>query len=210
MTPRGRLVTLEGGEGSGKSTQCGHLADHLRSRGLEVVVTREPGGTKGAEEIRGLLVAGEAARWDTWSEALLIAAARRDHVVRVIAPALERGAWVVCDRFVHSTLAYQGLVGGLGQEVLITLHRLTLGRLWPDLMLFLDLPVEEGLARAAKRAGGDASEARFEGRGLAFHQALREAFVSFVKEDPRLCRRIPARGSEAEVATTIAAAVATL
>ncbi|GAB5471034.1 MAG: dTMP kinase [Rhodospirillales bacterium] len=199
----GRLIVLEGGEGSGKSTQCGRLAERLRARGLEVVRTREPGGTEGAEEVRRLLVEGAATRWDSWSELLLVYAARRDHVSRVIEPALARGAWVVCDRFVHSTLAYQGIVGGLGVEAVVNLHRLALGRLWPDQVLLLDLPVAEGLARAQSRGGAG----RFESKGLAFHEALRAAFLTLLAAEPATCRRLDASGSEDAVAARVAAAV---
>ena len=199
----GRLIVLEGGEGSGKSTQCRRLAERLEASGRRVLLTREPGGTEGAEEVRRLLVEGPAARWDAWSEALLVYAARRDHVARVIAPALAAGTWVVCDRFVHSTLAYQGLVGGLGKAAVMALHALAVGRLWPDLALILDLPVEEGLRRAATRGGA----ARFETRGLAFHQELRRAYLGLAEAEPGVCRLIDAGGSEAAVALHIAAAL---
>ncbi len=203
MARPGRFITFEGGEGSGKSTQAGLLAEALRDEGRPVVLTREPGGTEGAEQIRSLLVEGDAERWDAWSEALLIAAARRDHVRRVIRPALAEGRWVICDRFVHSTLAYQGLVGGVGTAPLKALHTMVLGRLWPDLVLLFDLPAEEGLARAAERGGA----ARFEARGLDFHRALRQAFRSLAKEEPETCRLIDAGGARESVAARVRAAV---
>ncbi len=202
----GRLITLEGGEGSGKSTQCQRLARFLRDRNLEVVTTREPGGTEGAEELRKLLVEGAVGRWDAWSEALLVYAARRDHVERVIAPALKAGRWVVCDRFVHSTLAYQGRLGGVGEDAIAALHRLAVGRLWPDLALVFDLPARDGLARAAARGGAE----RFEARGLAFHQELGEAFRELAAAEPAVCRLIDATGSETEVAARVQAAIAPL
>ncbi len=205
MSP-GRLITLEGGEGSGKSTQCKRLATFLSANGLDVLTTREPGGTEGAEDVRTLLVEGAAGRWDAWSEALLVNAARRDHVVRIIAPALAAGRWVLCDRFIHSTLAYQGRLGGIGEEAVIALHRLALGRLWPDLTLIFDLPAEAGLARAAARGGG----ARFEARGLAFHQALGQAFRDIAAAEPGACRVIDATGSEDAVADRVQRAVSPL
>jgi len=199
----GRFITVEGGEGSGKSTQAARLAEDLRTAGRKVMLTREPGGTEGAEQIRSLLVEGAAERWDAWSEALLVNAARRDHVQRVIRPALADGTWVICDRFVHSTLAYQGLVGGVGVTPLKALHGMVLGRFWPDLVLIFDLPANEGLARAAQRGGA----ARFEARGLAFHQALAQAFRDLAAAEPATCRLLDARGEPEAVARRVRAAV---
>lgn len=204
MTARpGRLIAFEGGEGSGKSTQARFLAERLRSAGQSVMLTREPGGTEGAEEIRSLLVEGGAERWDAWSEALLVNAARRDHVQRVIAPALAAGSWVICDRFVHSTLAYQGLVGGIGTTPLKALHSMTLGRLWPDRALIFDLPAEVGLARATERGGAT----RFEARGLAFHERLRQAFRELAAAEPQTCRLLDAGGTPESVAARVRAAL---
>ena len=191
----GRFITIEGGDGSGKSTQAALLEESLIAEGLQVLLTREPGGTEGAEQIRGLLVEGSTQRWDAWSEALLVYAARCDHVVRVITPALAAGRWVICDRFVHSTLAYQGHVGGLGEEPIKALHSLALGRLWPDLVLVLDLPADVGLARAAERGGA----ARFEARGATFHESLRQAFLTLANAEPGRCRLIDATGSREAV-----------
>lgn len=200
----GRFITFEGGEGSGKSTQARALAERLQAEGRQVLLTREPGGTEGGEQIRSLLVEGSAERWDAWSEALLVNAARRDHVVRVIAPALAEGCWVICDRFVHSTLAYQGIVGGLGTSSLKALHGMVLGRIWPDLALIFDLPAKEGLARAAQRGGA----ARFEARGLAFHQALREAFRSLAAAEPDCCLLLDASGDLDQVGRRVRSALA--
>ncbi len=200
----GRFITVEGGEGSGKSTQARHLAEQLEREGKAVLLTREPGGTEGAEQLRSLLVEGAAERWDAWSEALLVNAARRDHVTRVLRPALAEGRWVICDRFVHSTLAYQGLVGGVGTTALKSLHDMALGRFWPDLTLVFDLDAEEGLTRAAQRGGA----ARFEARGLAFHQALRTAFRELAEAEPTTCRLIDAKGTAEQVATRVRRAIA--
>lgn len=196
---RGRFITLEGGEGSGKSTQARLLAEHLRAAGHEVVLTREPGGTPGAEAIRSLLVTGDADRWTAWSEALLVTAARVDHVVRVIRPALARGAWVICDRFVDSTRAYQGAGNGLDDRALTALHDEAVG-LWPDLTLVLWLDAAEGLARASARGS---AEARYEALGSAFHARVQHFFAGLPAADPQRCRAILANGSIEAVAARI-------
>lgn len=172
----GRFISFEGGEGSGKSTQLRRLAARLSAQDVTVITTREPGGTPGAEDIRSLLVEGEPGRWDGRVEALLVNAARADHVARLIRPALVEGKWVLCDRYVHSTLAYQGAARGLDEAELRRLHAFATGDLWPDLTIVLDVDPALGLARAAGRAGG---EARFEGEPPAFHKAVRERFLSF-------------------------------
>jgi len=198
--PRGRLITLEGGEGAGKSTQCARLAAWLEGQGLKVVQTREPGGTPEAEAIRRLLLGEGALRWDAMSEALLLFAARRAHVSGLIAPALARGAWVVCDRFTDSTMAYQGYALGLGREMVERLAAIALGDLHPDLTLILDVPVAEGLARAAARRDGDH---RFERMDEGFHQALRDAFQDIARREPGRCAVIDAAGSVDAVAQAI-------
>ena len=172
----GRFISFEGGEGSGKSTQLRRLAARLSAQDVTVITTREPGGTPGAEDIRSLLVEGEPGRWDGRVEALLVNAARADHVARLIRPALVEGKWVLCDRYVHSRLAYQGAARGLDEAELRRLHAFATGDLWPDLTIVLDVDPALGLARAAGRAGG---EARFEGEPPAFHKAVRERFLSF-------------------------------
>lgn len=208
MTGRGRFITLEGGEGAGKSTQQRRLATWLRSRGHEVVETREPGGSPGAEDIRRLLVTGTAGRWDAMTEALLHFAARRDHLRQTIEPALARGAWVVSDRFADSTMAYQGYGHGLGRAPIETLYALTVGPLKPDLTLVLDLPVAEGLARAEQRNGSTGEgEDRYERMDIAFHERLRDGFHDIVAREPQRCVLIDALGDEATVAARIAAAV---
>ncbi len=200
---RGRLITLEGGEGTGKTTQCARLVDHLRRCGRKVVATREPGGTPQAEAVRALLIDGAADRWDAASEALLHYAGRRSHVVRVIEPALARGDWVVCDRFSDSTMAYQGYAMGLGREVVEALHRLTLGDFKPHLTLVLDAPVAAGLARARARARPD----RYERRSAAFHESLREAFRDIARREPARCAVIDAGGAVDAVAAAVARAI---
>ena len=194
---RGRFVTLEGGEGVGKSTQAGALADALRARGLNVVQTREPGGTPGAEAIRALLMTGTTDRWNAASEALLFAAARADHVARVIGPALAKSAWVVCDRYIDSTRAYQGGRDGLDDADIMTLHRIGTGWLMPDRTLLLDLEARDGEARVAMRDGADAD--RFAAKGSDHGAAVAEAFRTLAGHDPGRIRRIDALGRPEEV-----------
>lgn len=179
-----RFISFEGGEGSGKSVQCRALAQTLAERGIEVVSTREPGGTPGAEAIRTLLVTGAQARWTPLSEALLFNAARADHLERKIRPAIHAGKWVVCDRFADSTRAYQGAAQGLAQDMLVALDEITLGEWRPDLTFILDVPVEIGLARAQGRGG---NENRYEGFDTAFHERLRAAYLAIGKADPARC-----------------------
>ena len=182
--PRGRLVTIEGGEGVGKTTQVELLVAALGRARIPARATREPGGSPGGEAIRRLFLEGDGERWDALSEALLLFAARRDHVTRLIAPSLARGIWVVSDRFADSTLAYQGYGGGVALEDLAKLHRLALGRFVPDLTVILDLPAEIGLARAAARASVDN---RFERLDRAFHERLRQGFRQIAAENRARC-----------------------
>jgi dTMP kinase len=200
----GRFITFEGGEGAGKSTQIRRLAQTLQAQGIDVVPTREPGGSPGAETIRKLLVEGEPGRWDGITETLLFAAARHDHVERTIRPALARGAWVLCDRFTDSTIAYQGYGAGADIELIRSLSAAAAGDVVPDLTLILDLPIEEGLKRAAGRAGG---EDRFERKGAEFHARLREGFLAIAKAEPVRCAIIDATGSPDEVAEKISKVV---
>lgn len=200
----GRFITLEGGEGSGKSTQAQLLAAHLSLSGREVVQTREPGGTSGAEAIRSLLVSGDPDRWTPWSEACLVNAARADHVARVIRPALARGAWVICDRFIDSTRAYQGAGKGLPDKALLDLHAAVTDSLWPGLTLVLSLPADAGLARAAARAG---QETRFEAHDRAFHAAIAGFFAALPAQEPQRCVGIDASGTPETVAARIRAVV---
>lgn len=204
---RGLFITLEGGEGSGKSTQSKRLQAKLESEGHSVVTTREPGGSSGAEAIRSLLVTGATDRWDGMTEALLLFAARRDHVERTIKPALDSGAIVICDRFTDSTMAYQGYGHDLGREPVEQLNKIALNDFKPDITLILDLAVEEGLKRAVSR-GGD--EQRYEDMDVAFHHRLREGFIDIAKRDPNRCHVIDATGSEDEVATRLQGVVLAL
>jgi dTMP kinase len=200
----GRFITLEGGEGAGKSTQARRLADRLAARGHAALVTREPGGSEGAEKIRELLVTGAADRWSPMTETLLVYAARRDHIERTIAPALAAGDWVVSDRFADSTRAYQGAGGGVSGSLIQALERYVLGETRPDLTLILDLPVETGLARIAARTH---AETRFEAKGEAFHQRLREGFLAIARVEPDRCAVIDATQDLDAVETAIWAAV---
>jgi dTMP kinase len=201
---RGRFITFEGGEGAGKSTQLKRLAVRLRSRGVEVVATREPGGSPGAESIRELVLNGSADRWSPVTETLLMYAARRDHIERVIEPALARGAWVVCDRFADSTRAYQGAAGGTDPALIAALEAQVLGEARPDLTLVFDLDPEAGLARAHARGG----ELRFESKGLEFHSRLRDGFLAIAQAEPQRCALIDAAGSIEAVEQSVWAAVA--
>jgi len=186
---RGRFITIEGGEGAGKTTQVGLLVAALERAGLPARATREPGGSPGGEAIRRLLLEGDGERWDAVDEALLLVAARHDHVSRLIAPSLAQGIWVVSDRFADSTLAYQGYGRGLALDDLAALHRFALGPFVPDLTVILDLPVEIGLSRAAARSGvGD----RFERLDRTFHEKLRQGFRRIADDDSTRCVLIDA------------------
>lgn len=196
---RAPFISFEGGEGSGKSTQIARLAATLRERGFDVMTTREPGGTEGAEAIRDLLVSGEPGRWTGRAEALMMNAARADHVERLILPAIESGTWVLSDRYAHSTLAYQGAGRGLESDELIALHYVATGGLWPNLTLLLDIDPEVGLARAAKRHD---AETRFEEEQLAFHEEVRAGFRDIAEVDERIAL-IDASEDENAVAAAI-------
>ena len=181
---RGRFITLEGGEGAGKSTLAAGLSEALNSAGVETVITREPGGTPNAEALRALLVEGEPGRWSPLAETLLLYAARADHMRRVIEPALERGAYVICDRFSDSTRAYQGAAGGLDPARLEAIHQASMAGFAPDLTLIVDLDPRIGLERTRRR--GEAAT-RFERQPDAFHDALRAAFLAIAEAEPRRC-----------------------
>ncbi len=207
MTPgvaTGRFITLEGGEGAGKSTQARRLAATLEAKGIKTLVTREPGGSPGAEQIRKLMVEGEPGRWDAMTETLLAYAARTDHVARTIGPALRSGTWVISDRFSDSTFAYQGVGRGLDRETIRRIDRAVLDDFAPDLTLILDLDVKLGLERALARKD---SENRFEKFGAGFHEKLRQAFLDIAKRSPDRCRMIDAGGTEDQVAEAIFSAV---
>ena len=199
---RGRFITFEGGEGTGKSTQAALLGQRLRSMGIAVVLTREPGGSPGAEIIRHVLLSGAAKSLGPDAEAILFAAARDDHVSTTIEPALTHGRWVVSDRFADSTNVYQGALGQVDPLLLGGLHRVTVGKLKPDLTFILDVPAEVGLERASKRRG-EAGADRFEGESPEFHEKLRDAYLHLAASEPNRCVLIDARDVQAAVATRI-------
>lgn len=202
---RGRFISFEGGEGAGKSTQVRRLVERLRARGVgEVVATREPGGSPGAEALRDLLVRGAADRWSPTAETLILYAAREDHLERVIRPALARGAWVISDRFADSTRAYQGAGGGASPALIEALEAAVIGPCAPELTLVFDLPVEVGLARAEARGG---AEARFESKGVDFHARLRERFLQIAAAEPGRCVRVDAAASMDAVESAVWRAV---
>lgn len=182
----GHFVTFEGGEGSGKSTQATLLADHLKSLGFDVVLTREPGGSPGAEIIRHVLLSGAAKPLGADAETLLFAAARDDHVRQTIAPALAAGRWVICDRFIDSTRVYQGALGGVDPRLIRGLERVTVGAIIPDLTFIMDVPAEIGLTRAGRRRGGAQAD-RFEAETIEFHQKLRQSFLELAQREPGRC-----------------------
>lgn len=198
-----RFITLEGGEGAGKTTQARRLADALAARGRPVLLTREPGGAPGAEAIRGLLVGGETARWTPLAETMLVFAARAEHVARTIRPALAAGMWVVCDRYVDSTTAYQGSGQGVGDPSVRALRDLI--GLDPDVTLILDVEEGAGLARAAMRGAAD----RYERMGASFHARVRAAFRRIAAEEPRRCILLDAAGAPEDVHARIVDALAT-
>ncbi|OKO78951.1 dTMP kinase [Bradyrhizobium sp. NAS96.2] len=203
---RGRFITFEGGEGSGKSTQIRKLAERLDAAKLRAIVTREPGGSPGAEIIRHLVLSGMGKLLGPEAETLLFAAARDDHVRTVILPALNQGIWVLCDRFFDSTRAYQGQLGQVSPELVNAMQRVTIGDLKPDLTFILDVPVEVGLQRAAARRG-NATADRFEAEGIKFHQDLRDAYRRIAAEDPERCVLIDATPDPDTVTAKIWAAL---
>lgn len=201
---RGRFITLEGGEGAGKTTQLRRLAERLRSSGVDLMVTREPGGTEGAESIRELIVHGPPERWRALSELYLFLAGRDDHLHRAILPALARGTWVVCDRFADSSRVYQGYAGELGLALVDALQEPLLSGHRPDLTLVLDVPVEIGMARCAARG----AMARFEAKGRAYHDRVREGFARIAALEPDRFAVVDATGGEEVVAAAVWQAVA--
>jgi dTMP kinase len=205
---RGKFITFEGGEGTGKSTQAAMLALRLEALGLGVKLTREPGGSPGAEIIRHVLLSGAAKPFGPEVEAMLFAAARDDHVRCTILPALEAGKWVICDRFIDSTRVYQGILGEVDEHVIKRLERVSIGDLAPDLTLILDVPVDVGHERVKLRRG-DAAPDRFEAENVEFHEKLREAFLTIARSEPERCAVIDAGGAKEDVARQIWEAVNT-
>jgi dTMP kinase len=208
-TSPGRFITLEGGEGAGKTTQIRLLAASLTAAGKQVLTTREPGGSPGAEAIRRLLVDGDTGRWDGVTELLLHYAARRDHLEKTVLPALARGDWVISDRFADSTMAYQGYGFGVDRATVAAVHRAAVGDTTPDLTLILDIPVEAGLARAGHRDGANGGSNRYERMDRAFHERLRQGFLDIAAREPERCAVIDAAGDAGTVARAIRAAVET-
>ena len=203
---RGKFITFEGGEGGGKSTQAERLADRLRSLGLDVVVSREPGGSAGAEAIRHVLLSGAAKPLGPHAEAILFAAARADHLRQTIRPALERGQWVISDRFADSTRIYQGVLGNVDARLIARLEKITVGDLAPDLTIVLDVAPEIGLERVTERRG-KAPVDRFEAEAFDFHKKLREAYLELAEREPKRCVVINAGADAATVAEFVWAAV---
>jgi dTMP kinase len=199
---RGKFITFEGGEGAGKSTQAAILGSRLESIGVAVQLTREPGGSPGAEIIRHVLLTGAARPLGAEVEAMLFAAARDDHVQCTILPALRAGKWVVCDRFADSTRVYQGTLGHVDQKLIKVLERVSIGSLAPDLTVILDLPAELGLARARQRRSGAEAD-RFEGEGAEFHEKLREAYLAIAANEPDRCVVVDASGAKEAVAESV-------
>ncbi len=202
---RGRFITLEGGEGVGKSTQLGALADAISARGHRVITTREPGGSEGAEAIRALLMQGSEEKWSARAEALLFAAARADHVEKLIRPALDRGEWVMCDRFIDSSRAYQGGIGRLDDDDVMALHTIGSEGMLPDRTLVLTLPPSDAEARAMARDGGKVD--RFGARNMDYHQAVARRFGEFAQTDPERVRLIDANGSKSDVTVRLLAEI---
>lgn len=205
---RGRFITFEGGEGAGKSTQAGRLADRLRQLAIPVLVTREPGGSAGADIMRHVLLSGAAKPLGPLVEAILFAAARDDHVNATIRPGLDEGRWVICDRFIDSTRVYQGVLGSVDPKLIRALERLTTADTMPDLTFILDLPPKVGLARAAQRRGRAPAD-RFETETVEFHTILRQAYLEIAKAEPARCVLIDADRPVDWIADDIWAAVNT-
>ncbi len=200
----GFFITLEGGEGAGKSTQIKLLEERLSAHNIEVVRTREPGGVPSAEDIRNLLVNGETDKWLPLTETLLHFAARHEHIARLVEPALIEGKWVLCDRFADSTTAYQGYAQSMDMKTISTLYELAVGNLKPDLTIILDLPVEVGLERAEER---DVGGTRYERMGIEFHQTLRDGFLQIAEDNPGRCSVIDATQSIDAISVQIFALV---
>jgi dTMP kinase len=199
---RGHFITFEGGEGGGKSTHAATLAQRLESIGLDVVLTREPGGSTGAEIIRHILLSGIAKPLGAETEAILFAAARDDHVQTTILPALNAGRWIICDRFIDSTRVYQGILGNVDQRLIRSLERVTVGSAVPELTFIMDVPAQVGMARAKSRRGQDAAD-RFEAESTEFHERLREAYRALAAEEPERCILIDGRAPREVVAERI-------
>lgn len=200
----GLLITFEGGEGAGKSTQISLLADHLRAQGCDVIVTREPGGSAGAEAVRHVILSGAAESYGPAMEALLFAAARSDHVDQKIRPAIAAGKIVLCDRYIDSSRVYQGISGNLDPQFMQTVERIAIDGMMPALTFILDIPADKGLARAGLRRGADVAD-RFEKETIATHEARRQAFLEIAAQEPQRCKVIDATHSVEAISAEIAA-----
>jgi dTMP kinase len=203
---RGHFITFEGGEGSGKSTHAATLAQRLKEAGIDVVLTREPGGSPGAEIIRHIILSGIAKPLGAETETILFAAARDDHVRSTIVPALETGRWVICDRFIDSTRVYQGILGKVDGKLIRSLERVTVGAAMPELTFILDVPASVGLARAKSRRGAGVAD-RFEAESVEYHEHLRQAYLALAKLEPKRCIVVDGRAPREVVADRIWAAV---
>ncbi len=199
---RGHFITFEGGEGSGKSTHAATLAQRLKSQGIDVVLTREPGGSTGAEIIRHILLSGIAKPLGAETETILFAAARDDHVRATIMPALQAGRWVICDRFIDSTRVYQGVLGKVDGKLIRSLERVTVGAAMPELTFILDVPASVGLARAKSRRGAATAD-RFEAESVEYHENLRQAYLALAKLEPKRCIVVDGRAPRDVVAERI-------
>lgn len=205
---RGRFITLEGGEGVGKSTQATLLQAALKSRGIDAIITREPGGTPFAEAVRDFILRGSQSTPGTpLAETLMFFAARADHVAQLIAPAVAQGKWVICDRFTDSTRAYQGAASGLSDQTILEIDRIAVGATQPDLTLIMDLPAIDGLKRADIRRGNSEARDTFESRTLAFHERIRAGFLDIARREPQRCAVVDASGTPDAVAQAIWSAV---
>jgi dTMP kinase len=203
---RGHFITFEGGEGSGKSTHAATLAQRLKAAGIDIVLTREPGGSTGAEIIRHIILSGIAKPLGAETETILFAAARDDHVRNTIVPALETGRWVICDRFIDSTRVYQGILGKVDGKLIRSLERVTVGAAMPELTFILDVPASVGLARAKSRRGAGVAD-RFEAESVEYHEHLRQAYLALAKLEPKRCIVVDGRAPREVVADRIWAAV---
>ncbi len=203
---RGRFITFEGGEGSGKSTQIKTLAARLNAMGIQTTLTREPGGSQAGERIRALLL-DPAAKLDAMTQIFLFCAARHDHVVALIEPALERGTWVLCDRFLDSSRAYQGAAGAIDPSLVRTLEQAAVGATMPDLTLILDIDPRDGLARARRRMSGTEAPDAFEAADIGFHERVRQGYLAIAAAEPGRCAVVQAARSEADVAADIASII---
>jgi dTMP kinase len=203
---RGHFITFEGGEGSGKSTHAATLAQRLKAAGIDFVLTREPGGSTGAEIIRHIILSGIAKPLGAETETILFAAARDDHVRNTIVPALETGRWVICDRFIDSTRVYQGILGKVDGKLIRSLERVTVGAAMPELTFILDVPASVGLARAKSRRGAGVAD-RFEAESVEYHEHLRQAYLALAKLEPKRCIVVDGRAPREVVADRIWAAV---